>query len=315
MNRALTTARQIFSKEISAIQKTSEALSGEFSAACNEIYSCNGKVVLSGIGKSGLIARKISSTFSSLGIPSIFLDPLDAIHGDFGQLSANDLLLLISNSGSSDELEKIAVYCSTWSGCLTILITSNPNSKLAKLAHIVLKIAYDGEACYMNLAPTSSTTATLVLGDALALCVAEMKEFNITSFSKIHPAGSLGKRLKHVSDIMLTSGLPVLGVDATIKDYVLKISHLHLGAAVVINELPNKNPIGVFTDGDLRRYLINNSDLFGYVKDHMTEMFLHIKPTESVQRALDLMETHKISFLPIIVGEDLLGIVTLNQVL
>ncbi len=290
-NLILEQAKEVLEIEAQAILKCKEYLNQDFIEAVDLIAACKGKLIVSGIGKSGHIGRKISSTFSSTGTPSVYLHPAESSHGDLGIISSGDIILAISYGGESLELTTILNY-SARKGIPVIAITGNANSSLAKSASKVIQIKVNKEACPLNLAPTASTTATLAMGDALAMAVLKKLNFTAEEFAQYHPGGSLGfKLLTRVKDIMHTGdSVPLVKISTPIKEVVSIMTHRDVrGCAGVINE--NEELIGVITDGDLRRRLEKNQNpLEGQSQDIMTINPRTIDLSELAEKALFLME-------------------------
>ena len=243
-------AQEVFEIESKEIANLSKRLTDDFEKAINAILQSSGKLIVSGMGKSGIIGKKIAATLASTGTPSFFLHPGEAYHGDLGMIEENDIVLLISNSGETDEVLKLIPFLKYQKNC-TISMSGNDDSTLAKNTNYHLNIAVDKEACPLFLAPTSSTTATLVMGDALAVTLMKLRDFKEENFAKFHPGGSLGRRLlTTVGDVMKKKNLPIISSQATIKEVIQKISEGKLGLVVIID---NNKIIGIITDGDIRR--------------------------------------------------------------
>jgi arabinose-5-phosphate isomerase len=311
----LNIAKRTIDIELETLFDLKESLDHSFIKAIEILYNCKGKVIFTGIGKSGHIARKISSTFSSTGTPSIFLHPAEAIHGDLGIIDKEDVLVIISNSGETEEIINIIPYLK-FLNVPIICITGNINSTLAQKSDVVIDIKIKREACPFNLAPTSSTTAILVLGDALAITLMELKGFTKEQFAKLHPGGLIGKRLKKVMDIMHSGEkVPIVYEDMTMKEAIIEITSKGFGATAVLDR--NQNLIGIITDGDLRRYIEKGSDLNnGSVKSAMTKNPKTIKYNETVADALNLMEKYKITVLLVLdENNKLIGILHLHDIL
>ncbi|MDP4219599.1 MAG: KpsF/GutQ family sugar-phosphate isomerase [Bacteroidota bacterium] len=258
-------AKRTFAVEANAIMQTSDALDElDFAKACELLLKCNGRIIVSGMGKSGHVARKIASTLTSTGTPAIFLHPAEAAHGDIGLISPGDALLILSKSGESDELVSI-LNAVAQKHIPVVAITSNPLSRLAisakKSGGVVLFPIVKEEACPHDLAPTSSTTAQLVLGDALAIALLEARKFTSEDFAKLHPGGALGKKLTmHVRDLMAADGdTPRIGIDSSLPSVMHEISVKRFGAACVIGE--EGELLGIITDGDLRRYFQSHEQI------------------------------------------------------
>jgi arabinose-5-phosphate isomerase len=311
----LNIAKRTIDIELETLFDLKESLDHSFIKAIEILYNCKGKVIFTGIGKSGHIARKISSTFSSTGTPSIFLHPAEAIHGDLGIIDKEDVLVIISNSGETEEIINIIPYLK-FLNIPIICITGNINSTLAQKSDVVIDIKIKREACPFNLAPTSSTTAILVLGDALAITLMELKGFTKEQFAKLHPGGLIGKRLKKVMDIMHSGEkVPIVYEDMTMKEAIIEITSKGFGATAVLDR--NQNLIGIITDGDLRRYIEKGNDLNnGSVKSAMTKNPKTIKYNETVADALNLMEKYKITVLLVLdENNKLIGILHLHDIL
>lgn len=311
----LNIAKKTIDIELETLFDLKESLDHSFIKAIEILYNCKGKVIFTGIGKSGHIARKISSTFSSTGTPSIFLHPAEAIHGDLGIIDKEDVLVIISNSGETEEIINIIPYLK-FLNVPIICITGNINSTLAQKSDVVIDIKIKREACPFNLAPTSSTTAILVLGDALAITLMELKGFTKEQFAKLHPGGLIGKRLKKVMDIMHSGEkVPIVYEDMTMKEAIIEITSKGFGATAVLDR--NQNLIGIITDGDLRRYIEKGNDLNnGSVKSAMTKNPKTIKYYETVADALNLMEKYKITVLLVLdENNKLIGILHLHDIL
>ena len=250
-------AKRVFDIEIESLQQVSQLINEDFVRAVEAILKINGKVIVTGIGKSGLIGKKIAATLSSTGTPSFFLHPGEAFHGDLGMVGHDDIVLLISYSGETDEVLKLMPYLKHNKNTL-IAITGYPDSTIAKNSDHHLNIAVQHEACPLKLAPTSSTTATLVMGDALAIALMECRSFQPADFARFHPGGSLGRKLLvKVKDQMRTDNLPFINITASFTDLVLKMSEGRLGLVIVGDADKIK---GLITDGDLRRALVKNPD-------------------------------------------------------
>lgn len=249
----LASAKRTIEKEIEALKMMEGDLDENLSKALDLIEKCKGRVIVTGMGKSGHIGRKIAATFASTGTPSFFVHPSEASHGDLGMLTTDDVVLAISNGGESKELGDILLYCKRF-GIPLIAITKNPKSSLGKNSDLVLKLPDDGEACPLGLAPTSSTTATLVMGDILAVDMMERKGFSETDYKQRHPGGKLGAILRRVSDLMHTGkDMPIVGEDTLMQDALIEMTAKMLGCVGIVNK--EGKLVGIITDGDLRRWL------------------------------------------------------------
>lgn len=247
----LSMGKEVLRKEAQAILRVMETLNSDFEKAIETISGCSGRVVLLGMGKSGLICKKIASTFSSTGTPAIFLHPADSLHGDLGMLQKGDIVIIVSNSGETEEIIKILPLVKRMD-IPAIIITGDTNSTIASYGDVVLKVCVD-EACPYNVVPTSSTTATLALGDAIAIALMEKRAFKIEDFALLHPGGTLGRKLLlKVEDLMHTgSAMPKVYVDTPMKDALIEITSKRLGIAGVYSR--KEELLGSITDGDLRR--------------------------------------------------------------
>ena len=296
-NSFITSAKRVIEIEAQAISALASRMNDDFVTACTLLQNCAGKVVVCGMGKSGHIGHKIAATLASTGTPSFFMHPGEANHGDLGMLSKGDVLLAISNSGETAELVNLLPIVKRLN-VPVIAMTNSVTSSLGQYADVVLNISVEKEACSLGLAPTSSTTATLVMGDALAVALLDRKGFTSDDFALSHPGGSLGRKLLlKVSDIMLTgSELPLVDENALVAEALLEISNKGLGMTGVIDN--QGILIGIFTDGDLRRILDARIDLHtATVTQVMTKGGKTTMPEQLAVEALNLMETHKISAL------------------
>ena len=259
ISHALDIARSVLETEAAAVHALARRIDETFLHALSIILSCKGRVIVSGMGKSGHIARKIASTMSSTGTPAYFVHPAEASHGDLGMITAEDVFIALSYSGESEELLTIVPVIKR-QGARLISLTGNPQSSLARASDAHLNAAVDKEACPMGLAPTASTTAALALGDALAVALLDAKGFSEEDFARSHPGGSLGRRLlTHVRDVMHTGdAIPAVGRDALLSEAVLEISRKGLGMTAIVDE--TQRVLGIYTDGDLRRTLEKRLD-------------------------------------------------------
>src|SRR5665213_2825429 len=273
-------AKRVFNIEIESLQYVADAIGDDFTNVVNAILNTAGKLVVIGIGKSGIIGKKISATFSSTGTPSFFLHPGEAFHGDLGMVSQNDMVIMISYSGETDEVLKLIPFLQ-WNKNVIIGITGNPNSTVAKNSHYHLNICIKQEACPLALAPTSSTTAALVMGDALAVALMESRQFQHEDFARFHPGGSLGRKLLvKVKDLMRTDNLPFISGEASFTELLLCMSEGRLGMVIVGDANYVK---GIITDGDLRRALVRTPDTSKLsVTDMMTKTPVFIDENEFI---------------------------------
>ena len=302
-------AQEVFEIESKEIANLSKRLTDDFEKAINAILQSSGKLIVSGMGKSGIIGKKIAATLASTGTPSFFLHPGEAYHGDLGMIEENDIVLLISNSGETDEVLKLIPFLKHQKNC-TISMSGNDDSTLAKNTNYHLNIAVDKEACPLFLAPTSSTTATLVMGDALAVTLMKLRDFKEENFAKFHPGGSLGRRLlTTVGDVMKKKNLPIISSQAAIKEVIQTISEGKLGLVVIID---NNKIIGIITDGDIRRSMESREkDFFNLKAEDL--MSIHPKliyDTDKLISASNIMSQHKINSLLVVnKSNDLVGVV------
>ncbi|GGA99550.1 KpsF/GutQ family sugar-phosphate isomerase [Mucilaginibacter rubeus] len=288
-------AKRVFDIEIESLQQVAGSIDDEFARVVDAILQSTGKLVVIGIGKSGLIGKKIAATLASTGTPSFFLHPGEAFHGDLGMVSPNDIVLLISYSGETDEVLKLIPYLK-WNKNVMIGITGNPISTVAKNCSYHLNIKVEREACPLELAPTSSTTAALVMGDALAIALMESRNFQQHDFARFHPGGSLGRKLLvKVKDLMRTDKLPFINEEASFMDLLLRMSEGRLGMVIVGDASRIK---GVVTDGDLRRALLKHPDTSTLtIAEIMTVNPVIIDEHEFVGYAEQLMLEKKITTL------------------
>ncbi|EOD56940.1 KpsF/GutQ family sugar-phosphate isomerase [Aeromonas molluscorum] len=293
-------AKAVLNIEKQAIEGLHQYLDETFVRACQLMLSCAGKIVVTGMGKSGHIGNKIAATLASTGTPAFFLHPGEASHGDLGMISAGDLIIAISNSGESDEILALLPVLKR-RGIPLICMTGNPTSTMAKEANVHLCVRVEQEACPLGLAPTSSTTATLVMGDALAVALLEARGFTADDFALSHPGGSLGKRLLlRVGDLMHAGDLlPQVGIDATISQALLEVSSKGLGMTAVVDA--DGLLAGLFTDGDLRRILDLRVDIHSTsIAQVMTANCVTVRPEMMAAEAVKLMETKKINGLLVV---------------
>ena len=313
-------AKKTIALEAKSISDLSQFINDAFEKAVNTIAEMKGRLVISGIGKSAIIAQKIVSTLNSTGTPSIFLHAADAIHGDLGMIQKDDVVLLISKSGESPEIKILVPLIKNFGtaadkkNCL-IGMVGNVDSYLAQHADIVLNTTVAQEACPNNLAPTTSTTAQLVMGDALAVCLMELKGFDSSDFARFHPGGALGKKLYlRVADLYKNNEKPQVFETNSLKEVIVEISSKRLGATSVVDS--EKNLLGIITDGDLRRMLEKNNSL-----DNMTAVMLMTKNSKTIGAdelavvALDVMRKNSITQLPVTENGKYLGFIHLHDLI
>ncbi len=316
MIQCLDLAKDLIRKEISALESLHARIGPEFDLAVSCISETRGKVITTGLGKSGIIAGKISATLSSTGTPSMFIHPVEAMHGDLGIIQRGDLGLFLSNSGETAEvLQLLQVFKRL--GLKTVAIVGRTNSSLARDCDICLDASVESEACPLNLAPTSSTTAAVVLGDALAGCLLTLKGFSSEDFSRLHPSGAIGRRLLfRVRDIMHSGeNLPVVVSGTAMRDALITLTQKAMGAVIVVSSTGGL--VGIFTDGDLRRAVQQHENLLGIAIDSvMTRDPVVVHDGRMAAEALNLMENRpsQIGVLPVLDGDEkVVGIIRLHD--
>jgi arabinose-5-phosphate isomerase len=302
----LATAQRVLRLEAEAIAAAVDRLDQRFAAAVELILACEGRVIVAGMGKSGLVGRKIAATFASLGTPSAFVHPADAMHGDLGMIRPQDLVLLLSHSGETEELLRLLLFTQS-QGNATVLITGAAESTLARRCSVWLDGSVKQEACSYNLAPTSSTALTMALGDALAVSAAERSGFQQHDFARFHPLGSLGARLLlSVKEVMHPLPLPCCQEITPVAEMIAVMTTARLGVALVLR---GDEMIGIVTDGDLRRALKRGIALTDLTQDLMTLSPLRIDAQESVDAARNLMIQQKVGVLPVFDDGKLCGVI------
>ena len=309
----LASAKKTILSESQSIAKLIDFLDENFIEATQKIYNSTGRLVVTGIGKSAIIAQKMVASFNSTGTPSLFLHASEAIHGDLGMIQNEDVIICISKSGNSPEIKVLVPLLKRFGNTL-IAITGNMSSFLAKGSDFVLNTAVDAEACPNNLAPTNSTTAQLVMGDALAVCLMEMRDFKPEDFAVYHPGGALGKKLLlRVKDMLEHSLKPMVAPDASIKQVIFEISEKRLGVTAVVE---NDQVIGIITDGDIRR-MLSDKDTFTDLtaKDIMTKNPKMTTTDAMVVEALNIMEDFSITQLVVMDGTEYKGVLHLHDIL
>jgi len=309
----LFNAKKTILSESKSIAQLMDYLTLDFAQSVEKIFNCKGRVIVTGIGKSAIIAQKIVATLNSTGTPSMFLHASEAVHGDLGMILKEDIIICISKSGNSPEI-KVLVPLLKRFGNILIGMTADLNSFLGKESHHILHAYVDAESCPNNLAPTNSTTAQLVLGDAVAVCLMEMRNFKSEDFAIYHPGGALGKKLLlRVKDMLDTTHTPQVSPDASIKKVIMEISEKRLGVTAVIE---NNAVIGIITDGDIRR-MLNDRDTFADLtaKDIMTKNPKNISSSILVSEALNILENNAITQLVVIDDLKYKGIIHLHDIL
>lgn len=310
-------AKKLLDIEINAISKTKDNLNNDFNKAVDLILNISGKVIVIGMGKSGIISKKIAATFASTGTPSFFVHPAEAGHGDLGMIESKDIILILSNSGNTLEIRKLFPFFK-YSNVKTISITSNPDSYIAKSSDIHLLTCIEKEACPLNLAPSASTTATLALGDALALTVSHLKGFKKKDYALVHPDGSLGEKLLYSIEKVMHKGknIPIINENSDFNSIVNEITKKKFGFTLCKNNSDELS--GIITDGDLRRSLQKHGVSVTKLKaiDIMHNSPKTIKKDETVSKAIEKMESNEITTLAIVNNKNkIIGIVHLHDLL
>lgn len=311
----LAEGRRVFDVEIEALQRTRDALDSTFIKILDLVTGCKGKVIITGMGKPGHIATKVAATFASLGTPSFYLHPAEAMHGDLGMVSEDDIVIAISYSGESDEIIRILPAIKLKEVTL-VGITGNAGSTLAQMSDVVQVLPRFSEACYLGLAPTSSTTSVLCYGDALAVVASGVYGFKDADFGRIHPAGALGKKLILKVDDLMAGGEDSAKVyeDATLKDAIVELSRKGLGIVTVVDS--DGRLMGVITDGDLRRQLEKEVDIYSlHAHDIMTRDPVTLPKGRLAVEALNLLKMKNISCLPVMDGDKVVGTIRLQDII
>ena len=312
----LEEAINVLKIEAEGIRNLMDRIDGNFTEMVELIYQTSGRVIVSGIGKSGIVGRKIVATLTSTGTRALFLHPVEAMHGDLGMVSPNDIFLALSNSGETDELNMLIPSIRNI-GCKIIAFTGNKTSTLAQYSDIIIDVGVEKEACPLGLAPTASTTALLAMGDALAVVLINKREFKPSDFKKFHPGGSLGQRLSsQIKDLMLTDQMvPQVAVEATLETALAEIDRLEMGVTLVVTD--NQVLAGIITDGDIRRLVTQKKPIYDLkVIDVMTTSPHSLQPDAPAYDALNIMEKYQITVLPIIsTSGKVQGILHLHDIL
>lgn len=312
----IAAGRRALAIELRGLAALEQRVGAPFARACRLCLECGGRVVVSGMGKSGHVGSKIAATLASTGTPAFFLHPAEASHGDMGMITRSDVLIALSNSGETPEILTLLPHVARL-GVPLIALTGNSASTLAKAAQVHLDVGVAEEACPLNLAPTASTTATLAMGDALAVALLEARGFTRDDFARSHPGGSLGRKLLlHVDDVMRRGdALPRSGPDTPLAEGLLEMSRKGLGMTVIVDA--DDRVVGVFTDGDLRRALDHRVDVHAAaMRDVMTVPCKSIGPRELAAEAVRLMETHRITALPVVATDGrLVGALNVHDLL
>jgi arabinose-5-phosphate isomerase len=307
-------AKEIFDEEIRELEKLKNSIDISFDQVIDALYHCQGKVVMMGIGKTGIIAHKMAASFASTGTPSIFVNAAEAVHGDLGMINANDIAILVSNRGSTNEILNIIDPLHRL-GCKIVAMTGNMDSPLAKRADYALSIHVDEEACPLGIAPTTSTTATLLMGDALMVCLMEMRQFKAEDFALYHPGGALGRKLLGRVKNVMTTDVPRVQTTTIFRDIVREITDKHLGMTMVYDEM---RCVGIITDGDVRRAILKYNDVHITASDIMTPSYKYITKDALLSDALAIMDKHNITTLAVTETAettDIIGIISIHHII
>ncbi len=310
----LNAARQVLQQEGEAVLAVSRRLDQRVNRAVEIVLNAPGRVIVSGMGKSGHVGRKIAATLASTGTPAFFLHPSEALHGDLGMVTEQDVLLLLSNSGETEEVVRLIPFLRRI-GARILAITGQLESTLAKAADVVFDGGVEREACPLNLAPTSSTTVALALGDALAVALLEARGFRERDFARLHPSGSLGRKFLTVRDLMhVGDQMPMAGRGIPLREAIITMSRKSFGALLIADD--RHRLLGIFTDGDLRRYFErSDGSLHVPLEKIMIRHPKHIGPDRLAAEALKIMESKSITALPVVEGEVLVGFLHLHDIL
>jgi arabinose-5-phosphate isomerase len=307
-------AKQIFAQEIQELEKLQNSIDAHFDHVVEVLYHCQGKVVMMGIGKTGIIAHKMAASFASTGTPAIFVNAAEAVHGDLGMINGNDVAVLVSNSGSTNEILSIIDPLHRL-GCTIIAMTGNLDSPLAQRADYALSIHVDEEACPLGIAPTTSTTATLLMGDALMVCLMEMRQFKAEDFALYHPGGALGRKLMGRVKNVMTTDVPRVQIHTIFKDVVSEMTDKHLGMTMVYDRT---TCVGIITDGDVRRAILKHNDVQITASDIMTPSYKRIAKDALLSDALATMDKHNITTLAVTEdaeSQDIIGIISIHHII
>lgn len=321
MTEAVHRAKEIFQQEIGELTKLAAHIDEHFSSVVDALYACRGKIVVMGIGKTGLIGRKIASSFASTGTPAIFVNAAEAVHGDLGMVNADDVVLLVSNSGATNEILSV-IDPLRQMGCRLIAMTGDLQSPLAQRCDIVLSIHVDKEACPLGLAPTTSTTAALMMGDALMVCLMEKRHFRAENFAVYHPGGALGRKLLGRVENYMYPSVPRVNTDTPFRELVCEMTKHHLGMTMVYKpSAVSGHPsscVGIITDGDLRRAIQKYDDLHITAADIMTLGYKHLSKDALLSEALAIMDRYNITTLAVTEtpeSEQIIGIISIHHII
>ena len=311
-------AKQIFTAEIGELQRLRDSIDDSFNQVVDVLFDCQGKIVILGIGKTGIIGHKMAASFASTGTSSIFVNVAEAMHGDLGMINKEDVVILVSNSGETSEILN-AIDPIHRIGSTIVALTGNMQSPLAQRADYALSVHVDHEACPLGLAPTTSTTATLMMGDALMVCLMERRQFKAENFALYHPGGALGRKLLGRVENYMSTDVPRVAADACFRDVVCEMSDKHLGMTMVYETLqaPSKC-IGIITDGDVRRAIQQFNDVHITAKQVMTPSYKAVVKNTLLTDALAIMDTYNITTLAVTETEDsseIIGIISIHHII
>ena len=307
-------AKEIFAEEITELEKLGLSIDERFDEAVEMIYACRGKLVVMGIGKTGIIGHKIASSLASTGTSAIFVNAVEAVHGDLGMVSREDVVMLVSNSGSTNEILNVIAPLRNI-GCRIIAMTGDIKSPLAQQADLTLSIHVDKEACPLGLAPTTSTTATALMGDALTVCLMEKRHFKAENFAVYHPGGALGRRLLARVQNRMQESVPRVQVTTPFRELVGEMTEKHLGMTMVYD---GEQCVGIITDGDLRRAIQKYEDLHIVARDMMTPSYKRIHKDALLTDALAIMDRYNITTLAVTETpqtEPIIGIISIHHII
>lgn len=307
-------AKHIFEDEIDELTRLSRTIDHNFDKVIDLIYNCQGKLVVTGIGKTGIIGHKIASSLASTGTPAIFVNAAEAVHGDLGMICSRDVVLLVSNSGATNEILNVIDPLRRL-GCTLIAMTGDPSSPLAKQCDVTLSVHVEHEACPLGLAPTTSTTATLMMGDALMVCLMERRRFKAENFAVYHPGGALGRKLLGRVRNCMTTSVPRVQVETPFRELVVEMSDKHLGMTMVYD---GSTCLGIITDGDLRRAIQRYDDLHITARDIMTPSYKKICQDALLSDALATMDKYNITTLAVTERadtEEIIGIISIHHII
>jgi arabinose-5-phosphate isomerase len=310
-------AKEIFDEEIRELEKLKNSIDTTFDKVVEVLYHCQGKVVMMGIGKTGIIAHKMAASFASTGTPSIFVNAAEAVHGDLGMINAKDVAILVSNSGSTNEILNVIDPLHRL-GCTVIAMTGHMDSPLALRADYALSIHVDTEACPLGLAPTTSTTATLLMGDALLVCLMEMRQFKADDFALYHPGGALGRKLLGRVHNVMSTNVPRVAANASFREVVCEMTDKHLGMTMVYDQQTEGVCRGIITDGDIRRAIQKYNDVHITAEEIMTPSYKHIAKDALLTDALAVMDAYNITTLAVTETEgtsEIIGIISIHHII